>query len=110
LQLGQFDPLRFNSGNHLIELFLRGDDNPARSDDLTRSDEVLADFAELLDRGAQVFDLVTAAGHVLTHLINDEDERLAGPPSTEEIEGPLNNLAHRDGGVSVALGVRPRVG
>ena len=30
--------------------------------------------------------------------------------STNEIEGSLDNLAHRDGGVSVPLGVRSRIG
>ena len=61
-------------------------------------EQVLADLAELLDGGPQVFDLVAAAGDVLAHFVDDEDERLARPAPAPKLEGPLDDLADGDGG------------
>ena len=78
LELGQFDPLRVDGGNDFVELLLRRDDDPAGGDDLAGFQQVLADLAELLHGGTQVFDLVAAAGDVLPHFVDDEDQGLAG--------------------------------
>ena len=84
LQLGQFDPLRVDGGDHFVELLLRGDDDPARGDELAGLQQILADLAELLDGGTQVFDLVAAAGDVLPHFVDDEDQRLAGAATARQ--------------------------
>ena len=110
LELRQIDPLRVPEGrNHFVELLLRGDDDPAGSRDLAFLQQILADLAELLDGGPQVFDLVAAAGDVLAHLVDDEDEGLALAPPTPKLERPFDDLADGDGGVPVALGVCPRI-
>ena len=96
LELRQFDPLRVDGGNHLVELLLRGDDDPAGCDDLAGFQQVLADLAKLLDGGTQVFDLVAAAGDVLPHFIDDEDQRLAGAATAGKLERPLDDLADGD--------------
>ena len=77
--------------------------------DLVRLGEVLADLAELLHGRPQVFDLVAAAGDVLPHFVDDENQRLAGAAAAGKLEGPLDDLLHGDGGVAVPLGMRPRI-
>ena len=73
------------------------------ADDLAGLQQVLADLAELLDGGPQVFDLVAAAGHVLADLVDDEDKRLALSSSAPELKRAFDELAHRDRGDLVAL-------
>ena len=107
LELRQFDPLRVDGGDYLVELLLRGDDDPARCDDLTGFQQVLADLAKLLDSSTQVFDLVTAAGDVLPHLVDDEDQCLAGAATTGKLERPLDDLADRDRRLTARM--RPRI-
>jgi hypothetical protein len=72
-------------------------------------EEVLPNLAELLDRGAEVFDLVAAAGYVLAHFVDDEDQGLALPPPSPKLEGALDDLADGDRSIAVPLGMRPRV-
>ena len=107
LELRQFDPLRVDGGDHLVELLLRGDDDPAGCDDLPGFQQVLADLAKLLDGGTQVFDLVAAAGDVLPHLVDDEDQCLAGAATTGKLERPLDDLADRDRRLTARM--RPRI-
>ena len=110
LELGQFDPLGVDGRDHFIQLLLGRDDDPDGCDDLAGLEQVLADLAELLHGGPQVFDLVAAAGDVLAHFVDDEDQRLAGAATAGKLEGPLDDLADGDGGIPVPLGVRPRIG
>ncbi len=49
LELGQLDTLGIDGGDHFIELFLRCDDDPARSRDLAGLQQILADLAKLFD-------------------------------------------------------------
>ena len=107
LELRQLDPLRVDGGDNLVELLLRGDDDPAGCDDLAGFQQVLADLAKLLDGGTQVFDLVAATGDVLPHFIDDEDQRLAGAATAGQLERPLDDLA--DGDRRLTARMRPRI-
>jgi hypothetical protein len=109
LQLGDVDALGVNSSDHFIELLLRRDHNPARRGNLPLLHQVFPNLAELLDGGAQVFDFVAAAGDVLTHFIDDEDECLAFSPPSPKLEGALDDLAHCDRSIPVPLGMGPRI-
>jgi hypothetical protein len=107
LELRQFDPLRVDGGDHLVELLLRGDDDPAGCNDLAGFQQVLADLAKLLDGGTQVFDLVAATGNVLPYFVDDEDQRLAGAATAGKLKRPFHDLA--DGDRWLTARMRPRI-
>ena len=109
LHRSESDLLRVDGRNHFLQLLLGRDHDPNGRNDLVGLGKALADLAELLHGRPQVFDLVAAAGDVLPHFVDDENQRLAGTAAAGKLEGPFDDLLHGDGGVAVPLRMRPRI-
>jgi hypothetical protein len=107
LKFGQLDAFRINGRDHLIELLLRRDDDPAGRNDLPLFQKVFPDFPELFDSGTEVLNLVAAPSYMLTYFVDDEDQSLSLSSSSPEFKGAFDDLAHGDSSVPISLGVRP---
>ena len=97
LKLRKIDPLGVYRSHHLIQLLLRSDRNPDRSDCLFCFESVLANLSELLDEGSKIFDPISASGNILANLVDYEDQRLARPSFLHEIKRPLDNILNGQG-------------
>src|SRR6266849_9382735 len=107
LKLSYIDSFRVDGGDHFIQFLLRGDNDPTGSIDLAGLEQVFADLAELFDCSSEVFDLVTTPGHMLAHLVDDEDQRFSWPTAGHKVESSLNNPADGNCTITTLLGMRP---
>ena len=81
LELRKLDPATYGVVVDLFQLFLCGNNNPGRREELLLPHAFHADLAELLYNSPQILQFIAAAGHILPHFVHNKNKRLAGTPA-----------------------------